>query len=77
MDDEGYGVDVDPARRDIGGDEHVEPTGAESGKGPLSLALTPVPVNGCRGQAGVSKAIGQAIGPSLGPAEDHRRATGG
>ena len=76
VDDERYGVDMYSARRDIGGDEHIEPACTEGGQGTLSLTLTPVPVNRCRGQTGVSKAIRKAIGPPLRSAEDDRRTTG-
>lgn len=46
VDDERYRVDVDPTGGDIGGDEHVEATGPEGGKGPFALTLVAVAVDG-------------------------------
>ena len=46
VDDERHRVDMDPARCDIGGDEHVEPAGTKCGQAPLALALAAVPVDG-------------------------------
>jgi hypothetical protein len=46
VEDEGDAVDMDAARRDVGGDQYLDPTGPKVGQGPLSLALAPVAVNG-------------------------------
>ena len=76
VDHEGYRVDVDPPRRDVGGDEHVEAAGTEGGQGTFALALAAVAVDGGRRQTGAGEAIRQAVGSSLGPAEHQGRAHG-
>lgn len=45
--DEGYGLDMDPPRRNIGGDEHVERAGAKICQSALPLALAAVAMDGC------------------------------
>jgi len=57
VDHEGYGVDVDPPCRDVGGDEHVETTGTECGQGAFALALAPVAVDGGRGQTRAGEVV--------------------
>jgi hypothetical protein len=46
VDNEGYGVDMDPSCRDVSGDEHVELAGTKRGQGAFSLGLAPVAVDG-------------------------------
>ncbi len=48
--DERHGINVDPPRCDVGGDEHVEPSAAKRGQSPLALALTAVAMDSCRGE---------------------------
>jgi hypothetical protein len=46
VDNEGYRVDMDPPRRDVGRDEHVETAGTERSQGTFALSLAPVAVDG-------------------------------
>ena len=67
-------VDVDPAGRDVGGDERVDVTGRELSEGAVALVLGLVAVHRHRLDALLDQALDQAVGAVLGADEDQRAA---
>ena len=68
--------DVETARGDVGGDEHVDTTGLEIAERPRSCALALVAVNDGRLDAGALEVFADAIRAALGLAEDERLIAG-
>ena len=66
-------VDVDPPGSNIGGDEHVESARSESRKGPFTLALAAIAMDGRRAKAEPAESIREPSRSSLGPAKDDGR----
>jgi hypothetical protein len=50
-------LDMDAPRRDVGGNQNVEPSSAKCGQGPLPLALTAVPMD----RGGLEAESGQSL----------------
>ena len=67
-------VDVDAASGDVGGDQHVDLTGAERLERLLAGDLAEVAVHGADLEAAFGEFVGHLLGGALGAAEDHRRA---
>lgn len=44
--DQRHGIDVDPARGDVGSHQHVQPTSPECGQGTFALTLAAITVDG-------------------------------
>ncbi len=63
---------VDPARRDVGRDQHFHLAGAEHGDGPFALRLRLVAVDRARGDTGRGQLADDLVGAMLGAAEDER-----
>ena len=70
VDDVGDIVDVDAARRDIGGDEDVHLARADGLQGLLPGLLAQVTVYGADAEAALSKVIGQLRGRAFGAGKD-------
>ena len=70
VDDVREGLDVDAARRDVGGDEDAELPLLEAGEGGGPLGLAPVAVDPFAGDAGPRQLVGEAVGAVLRPRED-------
>ena len=67
-------VDVDAACCDVGGDEHVDLSGAELLECLLACHLTEVAVDGADGETALGEVVCDLLGGALGAREDHRRA---
>ena len=65
-------LDVEAARRDLGGDEDRRPAGLEVVERPDPLALALVAVDRGRGDAVACELLGEAVRAVLGPGEDER-----
>src|SRR5450755_974601 len=76
VDDVRDAVHVDPARRDVRGDEHPQPTGLEVVERALASPLRFVAVNRFRRDFTALELLHQAIGPVL-RAREHNRALDG
>ncbi len=63
-------VDVDAARRDVGGDQHAQRAGLELRQRPRARRLALVAVDGERRNAVARQLLGQAVGTVLGARED-------
>ena len=63
-------IDVDTARRDIGGDQHRHLSGFKTFQRALALVLALVAVNGVGRETGVVEEAGDAICAALGAGED-------
>ncbi len=63
-------LDVEPARGDLGGDQHGEPAGLEVGQRAHALRLALVAVDRGRADAVMAELEGEAVGAVLGPGED-------
>ena len=74
VDDVGDVVDVDAAGGDVGGDQHVDLTGAEGFERLLPCDLAEVAVDGADFEAAFGEFVGHLLGGALGAGEDHRRA---
>ena len=74
VDDVGDVVDVDAAGGDVGGDQHVDLTGAEGFERLLPGDLAEVAVDGADFEAAFGEFVGHLLGGALGAGEDHRRA---
>src|SRR5690625_4965854 len=75
VDDVGDVLDVDAAGGDVGGDEHVDLTGAEGAQRLLPRPLAEVAVDGGGGEATLGELLGDAGGGALGPGEDDGQPT--
>jgi hypothetical protein len=73
VDDQGHRIDVDPSRRDVGRDQHIEPTRTKGGERTLALALAAVAVDGGRLETGAAETLREPISAALGPAEHQCR----
>ena len=69
VEDVRYGVDIDAAGGDVGGDQHAGAAGTKAGQGALALRLGFVAVNGGSLDAGSEQMPGDAIGAVLGAGE--------
>ncbi len=72
VDDQRQLRDVEAARRDVGGHQHVDAAGLEVAERPRSRALALVAVNDRRLDAGALEVFADAIRAALGLAEDER-----
>ncbi len=70
VDDVGHVVDVDAARRDVGGDQHTRAPVAEILKGPLARILRLVSVYGLRADAAAGKVLHDLVGTMLRSGKD-------
>src|SRR5438093_1391245 len=70
VDHVGDALDVNPARRDVRGDQDLVPSAPESGEGGLSLALAAVPVDPRDVEARSADLTGHAVRASLRAHED-------
>src|SRR5262249_48078974 len=59
-------VDVDAARRDVGGDQHADLAALEVGERALARVLRLVAVDGLGALAGLGQVLGDAVGAVLG-----------
>ncbi len=66
-------VDVDASRRDVGCDEHVNLSAAESAHSLLAGALAEIAVERSGSEAAILELIGEAGGGALGPGKDDRQ----
>jgi hypothetical protein len=57
VDDHGHRIDVDPSRRDVRRDQHIQPAGTKGGERTLALALAAVAVDGGRLETGAAEAL--------------------
>ena len=69
IDDMADAVDIDAARRDVGGDEHGDLAGLEFLQGAQALVLALVAVDRLGVQTRVVETLGDAVGPALGARE--------
>ena len=74
IDDVGNAVNIDAARGDIGGDQHLAGAIAEGGKRPLALGLRLVAMDRRGDDAGPLKIAHDLVGAVLGAGEDQRTA---
>ena len=77
MDDAADVVDVDPPRRDVGGDERLGLSGNEGPQCPVALGLGPAAVQRDGADAGGDQLAGDPVGAVLGPAEHDGRTVRG
>jgi hypothetical protein len=70
VDDVGEGLDVDAARRDVGGDEDAVTALLESRQGLRALGLGAVAVDPLAGHALLEQRLGEAVGAVLGARKD-------
>ncbi len=70
VDDVRHPLDIDPARGDVGGDEHPGVTGAEGRQRAFPLGLRFVAVNGDRLDAGADEVAHHPVCPVFRPGED-------
>ena len=73
VDDVAHVGDVQPARGDVGGDEHFEAAVAEAAQGLLALALGAVRVEDRHGVIVPLQHVRDPVGAMLGAAEDDHR----
>ena len=69
VDDEFDVVDVHPAGRDVGGDQHADVTGTEGPEVPITLRLTEIAVQVDGGDAVLGELAGELLGLMLGAHE--------
>ena len=65
-------IDVDAAGGYIGSDQDARVPGSERVKGPLTLTLVAVTVDGAGADPGSDQLVGEAVGAVLGPNEEKR-----
>ena len=72
IDDVADGIDIDAARRDVGGDQDRHTSVPESGECPLPRGLRLVAVDRIDPDAGPRQSLGNAVGAVLGAGENER-----
>ena len=65
-------VDIDAARGDVGGNQHVDSAIAKARERALANALALVAVDGSRGDAVLLEMLRDLVGAALGAREDNR-----